>query len=416
MTCRTIDQGVLDSSKSLEDVYSQLGVLRNPADASVLAPPVVILPDGIAQAAFPYLEGAEGRDFNLSGLFGDNKEGLNCVLSSLHYDERRAAEIAAEVGNIEQQGGSVEDYLATLGVGDRRSYSIYTTLDLLDYFRGTARDGRSGNIDGRQDIISLNELSTWAWEACGKTTPENQQKVAETAIARFHALLGLAVFLQSEPDKKRADNDSNTAAAGTGSPKWEALVSWVGRNWIYGALFGGSVGLGFLIRHFSKKTGWREGFRAGFTKGRINGEEPKVSDAIAVPKPTSPKPSSPATPAAAAANPPASSPKPTLENVKTELARLDEDLRGADGKSFNAVEENNAYAQNVFERVAKDASSEPLGWKVREILIADCRAWESQDPIANERYGKKAAALEEKRQQEREILDILKTENLGGAK
>lgn len=285
MTCRTVDQGVLDSAKSLEDVYSQLGVLRNPNDLSVLAPPAVILPDGIAQATFPYLEGAEGRDFNLSALFGNNKEGLNCVLSSLHYDEKRAAEIDAEVRIIEQEGGSVDDYLAGLGVGDRRSYSTYTTLALLDYFRGTAADGTSGNSDGKQDVLSLNELSTWAWEACGKTTPADQQAVAATAIARFHALLGLAGFLQSEPIDTSGNNGGKTGDVapgkdpGTGegaketpsSPNWDAFVAWAGRNWIYAAVFGGSLGLGFLISHFSQKSGWKKGFQAGFTKGKEKG-------------------------------------------------------------------------------------------------------------------------------------------------
>lgn len=195
MTCREIPAGVRQSARSLEELYTGLGVMVQPnpdgGAAAPLAPPRTFVPDGQTTSAFPYLTSGDGRAFNLAPLFANDRQALQCLLTSANYDEARARQIDTEASAITDDA-AYQTFLSSLSVQDARTYSIFRTLRIIEYFRG------AGNRDRNADVISADEIENWAWEY----TRRDQAAYAQfggDAIARMHSLLGIAQFLQTEP-------------------------------------------------------------------------------------------------------------------------------------------------------------------------------------------------------------------------
>lgn len=191
MTCREIPADVLRTAEGLDDVYSGVGALKT-ADGRNAPPPRELQPEGFAAGSFPYMAGADKRSFDLSSLYANDKAALQCLLNGVGYNRDRVLEIDREVKALGNNEAAITDHLNSLSALDQRIYSIFRTLNVLEYFR------TRGNTDRNQNIVSAREIESWAWVASGR----NREKFGELggkAIARLHALLGLAHFLGTEP-------------------------------------------------------------------------------------------------------------------------------------------------------------------------------------------------------------------------
>jgi len=194
MPCREISPEILRTNRTLEDVYTSLGVLKPAGNASTpIAPPRTFLPEGMAMSTFPYLTGTDGRNFNLAPLFANNREPYNCVLTTVDYNETRARELADE--SKDMNDAEFQTFVSGLPAAEATSFNIYRTLAVLEFMRADAPQG--GNTDGNRDVIAATEIENWAWRRSNHNRTQFAQMGGD-AISRLHAFLGLASFLTSE--------------------------------------------------------------------------------------------------------------------------------------------------------------------------------------------------------------------------
>ncbi|HSA59191.1 MAG TPA: hypothetical protein VLJ37_05850 [bacterium] len=204
MSCPEISAGKLGNVKSLEDAYRALAILR-PKNGAGEQPPRLVLPEGYDAKEFNYLVGTDSQTFNIAPLYANGSEKLNCLLKALGYNADRARKIDEEAGATKDDQ-AYEQYMANLTPQDALTYNLYRTLDVVDYFRKDAVPGKEeagGNTDGNPDQISTKELDTWAWAASKKDEKEFFKQGGDV-VARLHALLGIAAYLDAHPTEPDA--------------------------------------------------------------------------------------------------------------------------------------------------------------------------------------------------------------------
>lgn len=220
---------ILNTARTLEDVYQALGVVRQPQGGAGLRPPVRIDPQdpslngaysNIPAASFSYLT-PNRSGFSVAALTtaasgSASTTGLSCVLSQLGYTAAqgqgvytRVQEIRAQTADGEEQA-AVDRYLASLPAAEQRNYEIYVTVAFMNQFN----EGQALNTDGDASVISRTELSAWA---NGRPSAIAQAQ-GEKAVTRIHSLLGLATYLMVDRTPPPAPRTADARAGVTLNP------------------------------------------------------------------------------------------------------------------------------------------------------------------------------------------------------